>query len=83
MINDAVLLLVGAVVLLVDDDQAEAADRGKDRRPRPDHDGDVAAANPVPLIVALAIGQPAVLDRDAVAEGRVEGCRDGGRRSCA
>ena len=40
----------------------------KDRRTRADDDVDVAAADAVPLIVALAVGEAAVLDGDALAE---------------
>ena len=69
----ALLLLVGAVVLLVHDDQPEAPDRREHRRPRADDHVDVAAADAVPLVVALAVRQPAVLDRDAVAEHGAEG----------
>ena len=47
-------LLVGAVVLLVDDDQAEVGERGEDRRARADAHAGLAAAHPPPLVVALA-----------------------------
>ena len=48
------LVLVGRVVLLVDDDQAEPLDRREDRRARPDADARLARAQPRPLVVALA-----------------------------
>jgi hypothetical protein len=48
------LLLVGAVVLLVDHDQAQVADGGKHRGPRADADARLAAPHPPPLVVALA-----------------------------
>ena len=72
VIARALLLLVRAVVLLVDDDQPERPQRREDRRARADDDVDVAAADALPLVVTLAVGQPAVLDRDAVAERRAE-----------
>ena len=55
-------------MLLVDDDQAERAERREHRRARADDDVDVAAADALPLIVALAVGQAAVLDGHALAE---------------
>ena len=55
-------------MLLVDDDQADVGERREHRRPRADDDVDVAAADALPLIVALAVGEPAVLNRDAIAE---------------
>ena len=66
------LLLVGGVVLLVDDDQAEVADRGEDGRARADADARLAAAQPPPLVVALAGGEGRVEDREAVAEAGAE-----------
>ena len=62
------VLLVRGVVLLIHDDEAGIGERRKHRRARADHDVDVAAADAVPLIVALAIGEAAVLNRDRVAE---------------
>ena len=55
-------------MLLVDDDQPEARERREHRRPRADDDVDVAAPDAMPLVVALAVGQAAVLDGDALAE---------------
>ena len=55
-------------MLLVDDDQAEVGDRGEDGRARADADARLAAAQPPPLVVALAVGEGRVEDRDAVAE---------------
>ena len=66
------VLLVRTVVLLVDDDQADAIERREHRRPRADDDVHVAAADALPLIVTLAVGESAVLDRDAVAKGVAE-----------
>ena len=62
------LLLVRAVVLLVDDDQADALERREHGRARAHDDVDVAAADALPLVVALAVGEAAVLDGDAIAE---------------
>ena len=59
-------------MLLVHDDQPERPDRREDRRPRADDDVDVAAPDALPLVVALAVGQAAVLDRDALAERAAE-----------
>ena len=44
-------------------------ERREHRRARADDDVDVAAADALPLVVALAVGEAAVLDRDALAEG--------------
>src|SRR5439155_19151531 len=65
-------LLVRAVVLLVDDDEADALERREDRGSRADDDVHVAAADALPLVVSLAVGEAAVLDGDAVAEGLAE-----------
>ena len=62
------VLLVGGVVLLVDDEQAEVGERREDRRAGADADARLAAAQPAPLVVALAVGEGRVQDRDAVAE---------------
>jgi hypothetical protein len=65
-------LLVGTVVLFVDDDESNPLQGREHRGSRADHDVHVAAADAVPLIVALAVGEAAVLDSDAVAEGVAE-----------
>ena len=49
-------------------------ERREHRRARADDDVDVAAADALPLIVALAVREAAVLDGDALAE-RVRGRR--------
>ena len=59
-------------MLLVDDDQAEVADRGEDGRARADADAGLAAAQPPPLVVALAGGEGRVEDGEAVAEAGAE-----------
>ena len=78
------LLLVGMLVLLVHDDQAERFDGGEDGRARADGDARAALANLVPLVVPLAGGQMAVQHRHqrlqrAGAEPRLEAL-DGLRR---
>ena len=67
-------------MLLVHDDQPERLERREDRRARADDDVDVAAPDALPLIVALAVREPAVLNRDAVAERAAERGRDCGRQ---
>ena len=62
------LVLVGGVVLLVEHDQAEPLDRREDRRARADADARGTAAQPAPLVVALARRQLGVQDGDGVAE---------------
>ncbi len=54
------LLLVGVLVFLVHNDQAERLDRRKDGGARADGDPRAALANLVPLVVPLAGGQMAV-----------------------
>ena len=61
-------LFIGPVVLFVHDDQSEIRQRREDRAARADDDVDIAAADALPLIVALAVGEPAVLDRHPLAE---------------
>jgi hypothetical protein len=64
-------------VLFVDDDQADALERREDRGAGADDDRDVAAANPLPLVVPLTVGQAAVLDGDAIAKRLPEQGGDG------
>ena len=66
------LVLVGAVVLLVDDDEPEVGDRREDRAARPDADARLARAQAAPLVVALPRAELGVQDRDGVAEARHE-----------
>ena len=63
MVAGRLLLLVGMLVLLVHDDEAERFDRRKDGRARADDDPRAALANLVPFVVALAGGQMAVQHR--------------------
>ncbi len=62
------LVLVGRVVLLVDDDQPEPLDRREHRRARADAHARLAAAQAQPLVEALAVAERRVQDRDGVAE---------------
>ena len=59
------IALVGGVVLLVDDHEADVLERRQQRRPRPDDDVRVAGPDPAPLVGALALAEPRVEDRDA------------------
>ena len=68
------LLLVGGVVLLVDHDQAELAQRREDGRAGTDADAGLAASQSPPLVVALARGESRVQDGEAIAEPRPEAC---------
>ncbi len=79
VVTGVALLLVGGVVLLVDDDQAEVVQRREDGRARADADARLAAAQALPFVVALAVGEGRVQDREAVAEPRPE-ARDRLRR---
>ena len=63
-------------MLLVDDDQAERAIGAKTAERVPTTTSIVAASDALPLIVALAVGEAAVLDGDA----RAERLRGTGRR---
>ena len=62
------LLLVGGVVLLVDDDQAEVAERREDRRAGTDTDPGGPGTQSSPLVEPLALREPGVEHGDAVAE---------------
>ena len=59
-------------MLLVDDDQAEVAQRREDGRAGADADARLAAAQAPPFVVALAVGEGRVQDGEAVAEPRPE-----------
>ena len=53
-------------MLLVHDDQAEPVERREHRRSRADNQVHGALPHAVPLIVALAVGETAVLNRHAM-----------------
>ncbi len=59
-IAQALLLLVGGVVLLVDEDQREVRQRGQHRQPRAEHDARFAAVRRQPVQRARLLGQTAV-----------------------
>src|SRR3546814_13617692 len=63
MVGDAVLLLEGALVLLVDDDDAEIGIRQKQRRTRPDHPRSMAVGNRPPGGPPLRRGEVGVPQR--------------------
>ena len=60
------VLLVGGLVLLIDNDHAGIFHRGKNRTSRPDDDPGMAGVDFVPFIVALAVGEMAVQDGDSI-----------------
>ena len=60
VVDDAFLLLVGALVLLVDHDEAEVGERQKERRARADNHGRLAARDRRPDAFALALRQAGV-----------------------
>ena len=62
-------------MLLVHHDQPEVAERREDRRARPHADACLAAPHPPPLVVALALREARVHDRDRVAEALDEPAR--------
>src|SRR5207249_10393321 len=64
----ALVLLVRGVVLFVDDDEPEPFKRSEHGRAGADDDVDVAAPDPLPLVVPLAGREPAVLNRHAIAK---------------
>ncbi len=66
------LVLVGALLLLIDDDQAELAHRGEHRRARTHAHPRLAAAKSQPFVVALAAAKRRMQDRDHVAEARLK-----------
>ncbi len=70
------LVLVGRVVLLVDDDQPQTPHRGEDGRARTDAHARLPRPQPRPLVVALARRELRVQDGDRVAEARDEARHD-------
>src|SRR5439155_16559047 len=65
-------LLVARLVLLVDDDGAEVAERREDGRAGADGDALLAAAEGEPGVVPLAVGEGAVQHGDPVPEDGAE-----------
>ena len=70
VVAKALLLLERRVVLLVDDQHRQPRHRREQRRARADGQPQLAAPQRAPGVVALAIAQPAVQHRDALAEAR-------------
>ena len=66
------VLLVGALVLLVDNDEARIGKRGEERRAGADDHAGLALAHEVPLVKALTGTEARVQDRDVVAEAAAE-----------
>ncbi len=71
------LLLVGGVLLLVDHDQAEVGDRREQGRAGAEHHARLAAAHPLPLLVALADAHPRMQDGEVIAEAQLDGAGEG------
>ena len=63
IVAQAVLLLVGRFVFLVDNDDAEMLQRRKDRRPRSQHHFGRGRKNRLPLVETLAVTETAVQHR--------------------
>ena len=68
VVAEALFLLVGGVVLLVDDHDAEVAHRREHRRARADRQRHRAGPQRTPRARALALGEARVQHRDRVAE---------------
>jgi hypothetical protein len=66
------ILLVGGLVLFVDDDDAKVLHGGEDGGTGADNDVGLAAAETLPFVVALAGGEGAMQDGHAVAETGLE-----------
>ena len=64
--------LVGRLVFLVDDDEADLGERSDDGQPRPDDDVDVAGPDPSPFVGPLPFPEPGMDERDAGVEVRAE-----------
>ena len=75
VVSGTLLLLVGGIVLFIDDNESQIVQRGEHRRPRAYDHVDLAAPDAMPLIVSRAGRQPAVLYRHAVSERSPEGIR--------
>jgi hypothetical protein len=58
------VLLVGVLVLLIDEDQPEVRQRGEDGGARADDDAGDALADAVPFVEAFALGEVRVEDGD-------------------
>ncbi len=65
-------LLVAGLVLLVDDDEAQVAERAKERRASADDHAGRTAGNHIPLVQALAGRKPRMEHGDRLAKARAE-----------
>ena len=81
MIARRFLLLVGRIVLFVDDDECEIVDRREHRRARAHDHARFAALDAMPLLGAFAIGERGMQDGHFVAEDLVQVGGDGWREA--
>src|SRR5581483_10986220 len=72
MVADPVFLLVGGVLLLIDDDHPDLFKRSKNSRPDADRQQRLPLLDPAPFVVALSRREPAVKEGDGIAETAVE-----------
>jgi hypothetical protein len=72
VVADLLALLVGGIVLLVDDDQSQRGQGREHRRARADHDVEAALARALPGRAAVADRQRGVQHAHALAEARSE-----------
>ena len=72
VVAEALVVLVGGVVLLVDHDDAKVVERGEQCAARANCDRDLAARESPPLLEPFAGLEAAVQDGDAVAKARAQ-----------
>jgi hypothetical protein len=77
-VAQALLLLVGGIVLLVDHDDRQLRQRGKHREPRAEHDPRAAAVRRKPVARPFALRETAVQGNDRGAVERRETRAEGG-----
>ena len=75
------LLLVGRVVLFIDDDQREVGDRSENGGARADDHASFSALDAMPLLGAFAVGKRGMQDGDFVAEDLMQIGGDGGSKA--
>ena len=80
MVARAGTLLVAGLVLLVDDDEAQVAERAKERRARSDDHAGRTAGDHIPLVQTLAGRKTRVEDCDRLAKTRAEAADGLGRQ---
>ena len=66
IVAGGLVLLVGRLVLFIDDDHAGIFHWRENRTSRADHDSGMAGVDFVPLVMALPLGKVAVQNRDSV-----------------